>query len=46
MIIKNLKQLSDNGRHVEYIDLVNNLFELNIAERKDTTDTVLMGESH
>ncbi len=33
LIVKNLKQLSDNGRHVEYIDLVNNLFDLKTSER-------------
>jgi glutamyl-tRNA reductase len=46
LIIKNLKQLSDNGRHVEYIDLVNNLFDLKTAERNTITEEVKIGEQH
>lgn len=32
MIVKNLKILSRNGQNVEYIDMANNLFDLNIQE--------------
>jgi len=32
MIIKNLKMISNNGKKLEYIDLVNNLFELTDKE--------------
>jgi len=46
LIIKNLKDISDNGRHVEYIDLVNNLFDLNIAGRETASEKVQIGEKH
>jgi len=44
MIIKNLKILSDNGRYVEYIDLVNNLFDLNVAGRAQIAEEIEVGE--
>ena len=34
LVIKNLKTLSDNGKRLEYIDLVNNLFELKREAKK------------
>jgi len=34
LIVKNLKSLSRNGRRVEYVDLVNELFELRGGERE------------
>jgi glutamyl-tRNA reductase len=44
MIIKNLKTLSNNGQYVEYIDLANNLFDLNVKERIDTVEELQIGE--
>ena len=44
MIIKNLKILSNNGKHVEYIDIVNNLFDLNVSERKEVIEEIKIGE--
>lgn len=44
LIVKNLKQLSDNGKHVEYIDLVNNLFDLNINERNNKEEIIISRE--
>jgi glutamyl-tRNA reductase len=34
MIVKNLKNLSRDGRQLEYIDLVNNLFDLTSGEKE------------
>lgn len=46
LIIKNLKDVSDNGRHAEYIDLVNNLFDLNVVGRELTSEIIKVGEKH
>lgn len=46
LIIKNLKDISDNGRHIEYIDLVNNLFDLDVAKREAVSEKVQIGEKH
>ncbi|MBN2736634.1 MAG: glutamyl-tRNA reductase [Spirochaetales bacterium] len=45
LIIKNLKKLSDNGKNVECIDLVNKLFDLDIGDRKKTDNTLEIWES-
>jgi len=34
LIVKNLKSLSQDGRQLEYIDLVNNLFDLNYGQNQ------------
>ena len=44
MIIKNLKLHSENGKYVEYIDLVNNLFDLKVSERDAISEEVKIGE--
>lgn len=44
LIIKNLKDLSDNGRLVEYIDLVNKLFDLDVSGRAQNEGKVKIGE--
>lgn len=34
LIIKNLKDLTDNGKKVEYLNMLNELFELQVADEK------------
>ena len=34
LIIKNLKDLTDNGKNVEYLNMLNDLFELQVADEK------------
>lgn len=46
LIIKNLKEISENGRYVEYIDLVNNLFDLNVSDRETAAEEIGIGEKH
>lgn len=43
LIVKNLKNLSNNGKNVEYIDLVNNLFDLKMTQEHVDADEVKIG---